>query len=296
MRLAISYEKLSRIARFSLALIAFAWPVVAVAQSTPPLVYVVTSQQFGTLELATGLFHPIGSGTFPNALANLVWKNGSLLSLDTASGDLVEINPATGDIKHIGPTGMGVCGAGSCAFALGEARGTLYSTDLSNNIYSVNPYTGAATLLRATGIPADPHTPLTFTCDGGTFCLCDEGLYNMGGKLYATFDSFAIDPTRTLPNRPYEYVPPGLYQIDPSTGAATFVAPTDWQLTALLDVDGKFYAFRGVIDGFNFDFGFPVAHTELVTLDLKTGQTNKLIDIDPSIGPIFGAAPVRNPH
>ena len=225
MRLAISHEKLSRIARFSLALIAFAWPVVAVAQSTPPLVYVVTSQQFGTLELATGQFPPIDSGTFPNALANLVWKNGSLLSLDTASGDLVEINPATGGIKHIGPTGMGFCGPGSCAFALGETRGTLYATDLSNNIYSVNPDTGAATFLRATGIPPDPHTPLTFTCDGGTFCLGDEGLYSMGGKLYASFDSFAIDPTRTLPNRPYEYVPPVCTKSIPPQGPQPLLLP-----------------------------------------------------------------------
>jgi hypothetical protein len=266
----------------------------AASASASPLVYVVTaSQQFGTVDLATGKFNPIGNGT-PDALSNLVWwKNRTLLTLIASGsniGSLAKINPVTGEETVIGQTGLGFN-----AFDLGEVGGKLYLTDFSNNIYSVDPETGIATAIGATGMPPDPTIPFTFNSDG-TFNLCDEGLYSMGGKLYATFDSFAIDPTRTLPNRQYEYVPPGLYQIDPSTGAATFVAPTDWRLTALLDVDGNFYAFRGVIDGFNFEFGFPVAHIELVTLDLKTGQTNKLIDIDPSIGPIFGAAPVRNPH
>jgi hypothetical protein len=90
------------------------------------------------------------------------------------------------------------------------------------------------------------------------------------------------------------HVYPALYQIDPATGVATFVAKTDLLLSALVEVDGKFYAFRGVLDGFNFTFGFPVAHADLVTLNLETGKTNKLTDIDHSVGPIFGAAPVRS--
>ena len=114
----------------------------------------------------------------------------------------------------------------------------------------------------------------------------------MGGKLYATFDSFAIDPNRTPPTRAHEFVYPALYQVDPLTGAATFIASTSWQLSASVEVEGKFYPFRSVIDRFNFDF--PVGHAELVTLDLSTGKIHKLTDVDHSVGPIFGAAPVRS--
>ena len=64
-------------------------------------------------------------------------------------------------------------------------------------------------------------------------------------------------------------------------------------LTSLVDVDGKAYAFKGVLDGFDRTYDFPVAHSELMRLDLTNGKTVKLIDIDPSVGPIFGAAPIR---
>jgi hypothetical protein len=48
-----------------------------------------------------------------------------------------------------------------------------------------------------------------------------------------------------------------------------------------------------VIDGFDWSIDVPISHAELVTLDLKTGKTNKIADIDPGLGPIFGAAPVH---
>jgi hypothetical protein len=168
----------------------------AATASAGPLAYVVTlSQQFGTVDLASGRFQPIGKPTL-DSMSDLVWWHGSLLSL-TATGDhvgsLVKINPATAEITYLGPTGLGYN-----AFSLAEVRGKLYLTDFSNNLYSVNPATGAATPVAGTGIPPDPHVPFTFNNDG-TFNLCDEGLYGIGGKLYATFDSFAIDPVQTPP-------------------------------------------------------------------------------------------------
>lgn len=54
------------------------------------------------------------------------------------------------------------------------------------------------------------------------------------------------------------------------------------------------YAFKGVLDGFDHTYNFPIAHNELVTLDLATGETTKITDIDPSIGVIFGAASVTS--
>lgn len=260
--------------------------------SAAPFVYVVSAtQQFGIVDLANGQFQPIGNGT-PDGLANLVWWHGSLLSLATTgtdAGDLVKINPATGKETIIGQTGLGFN-----AFDLAKVRGKLYLTDFSNNLYSVDPESGIARPISATGMPPDPDIPFTFNSDG-TFNLCDEGLYGIAGKLYATFDSFAIDPTQTPPTTAHEYVSPRIYEVDPFTGATRIIANTDWQLSSIVEMDGRTYAFRAVIDGFDFNFNFPIGHAEIVALDLRTGQTSKVADIDPSLGlgPIFGATSVQ---
>jgi hypothetical protein len=251
-----------------------------------PIVYVVNaSQQFGTVDLAAGSFHAISNT--PAAQSNLVWgPDGSLLSLSVSgnlAGNLVRINPVSGVVTSIGPTGLGFN-----AFDLAEVRGKLYLTDFSNNIYSVDSQTGAATLLRATGMPPDPTIPFTFD-EQGNLNLCDESLYAVGGKLYATFDSFAVDPKNLAITT---HVPPALYQIDPSTGDATSVGPTDLQLGASVEVNGQFYAFRLVITAISD--GFPQAHSQLVRLDLASGKTSFMRNIDPAAGPIFGAAPVRS--
>ena len=260
------------------------------AASAAPLVYVVTvTQQFGTLDLASGQFRAIGNST-PDALSNLVWWKGALLTVTISGpniGSLARINPATGEETIIGQTGLGFN-----IFDLGAARGNLFVTDLNNNIYSVDPDTGVATAITATGMPPDPTIPFTFN-DDGTFNLCDEGLYGANGKLYATFDSFALDVTKAPPSRAHAHVAPALYQIDPGTGAAKFIAQTEWNLTALVAVDGRFYAFHGVIDGWDYTFDFPIAHAEVVRFNFVTGQTRKLADLDPSLGIILGAAPVR---
>lgn len=275
----------------------------AASASASPLVYVVTaSQQFGTVDLATGKFNPIGNGT-SDGLSNLIWfTDGSLLSLATTGSDagyLAKIDPETGEETALRPITYNGQPLGFNAFDLAEVRRRLYLTDFSNNLYSVDLATGNAKRVGAnsgtTGMRPDPNTPLTFNTDG-TFNLCDEGLYGFAGKLYATFDSYAIDPNATPPSRAHEYLSPYLWEIDPITGAATFIANSDWQLSAIVEANGRFYAFRAVIDGFDFTLGFPIVHAELVTLDLKTGKTQKLADIDPSLGPIFGAAPVRSPR
>jgi hypothetical protein len=261
------------------------------AADAAPRVYVVTvTQQFGTLDLASGQFHAIGNGT-PDALSNLVWWKGTLLTVTISGpniGSLARINPATGEETIIGQTGLGFN-----VFDLGAAGGKLFVTDLNNNIYSVDSDTGVATPITATGMPPDPIIPFTFN-DDGTFNLCDEGLYGANGKLYATFDSFALDVTKTPPSIAHAHVPPALYQIDPRTGVAKFIAQTEWNLTALVAVDGRLYAFHGVIDGWDSTFDFPIAHAEVVRFNFVTGQTRKLADLDPSLGIILGAAPVRH--
>ena len=197
----------------------FMCSLLAASANAAPGVYVVTlSQQFGTVDLATGQFTPIGSPT-PDGMSNLVWWNGSLLSLATTgahAGYLVKIDPATGQETVLRAITVNGQPLGFNAFDLAKVDRRLYVTDFSNNLYSVDFSTGAATPVGhsagTTGLRPDPNTPFTFN-DDGTFNLCDEGLYGFEGKLYATFDSYAIDPTKTPPTktpptRAHEYMSP----------------------------------------------------------------------------------------
>ena len=255
-------------------------------------VYVVSlaanGPQFGAVNLADGTFHPIGP-TAPVGLSSLVWWNGELLSLATSApypGYLVRIHPATGKIIPIGPTGQGFN-----AFDLVKVNGKLYMTDFQNNIYAVDPRKGAATLIAATGMPPDPNIPFTTNADG-TLNLCDESLYAVGGKLYATFDSFNVDLlTAAIDENPVDStVSPALYRIDPSTGEATQIGSTDLGVGATVELYGQFFALESPVNSVAGDF--PSGPIELHELDLTTGKSTFIREIDPSVGPIFGAAPI----
>lgn len=280
----------------SLALFVF-----ASSASAQSFVYVVNvapngTPEFGTVDVASGRFHYIATtqvdGTLVS-LSNLVWWNGSLLSLavsDPIAGYLVKINPATGHVTAIGGTGLSYD-----ALELAEANGKLYLTDFnvggaSQNLYSVDPSTGAATLIGATGIPADINPPFTTNADG-TLNLCDVSFYGIGGKLYATFDSFSYNQVTLQPS---EYasdpsISPALYQIDPGTGSTSLVGPTYVYLDAAVEVNGTFYAFDGVLTG--FPGGFPSAVSELEKVDVTTGAASFVRVVDGSAGLIVGAAP-----
>ncbi len=249
--------------------------IAASAQSN--LVYVVTmQQQFGTVDLSSGVFQPIGPPT-PEPVANLVWGPGGALYTITVSGNLDTINPLTGVVTVVGATGLGYN-----AFDLVGVNGKLYATDFSNSIYSVDPTSGLATLVGPTGMPADPAVPFSVNGDG-TINLCDESLYSYAGKLYGTFDAFMLDPN-TLTDT--TVVGANLYQIDPTTGSTTVVGPTQMNIGATVDMAGTFYAFHLMQSG-------PVLSSQVETLDLSTGKTTFVINVDPAAGAIFGVAPVR---
>ena len=267
--------------RMSVILVSLALFLCASASAQSWVYVVTTQQQFGVVNLASGAFHPIGPNT-PEGQSNLVWgTHGSLLSL-TYSGNLESIDPATGQTTVIGATGLGYN-----AFDLAEVGGKLYATDFSNNLYTVDKDTGAATLLRATGMPPDPSIPFSMNSDG-TINLCDESLYGFAGKLYATFDSFTIDPNSLVEN---PVVSANIYRINPSSGLATRMAPTALNLGASIELDGKLYAFKWVITAFT-QFG-PQVQTQVMTLDLSSGDTSFVTALDPAAGGIVGAAPVR---
>jgi hypothetical protein len=260
----------------------------ALALSTLPasagtISYVTNGFQFGTVDLANGVFTPVGPGT-PEGISGLApGPNGSLLTL-TYSGLLESINPATGVSAVIGPTGLADCSlptspcGPTSANMLGGLGGKTYVTDFRNDLYIVNPLTGAATLIGPTGIPALPFIPLSNNPDG-TFNAYDESLFSAGGNLYATFDAITVDPS-TFTITPV--ISPDLYRIDPSTGHATLVAPTAL-LGAVVDVNGTVYAFEG-------------ATSQVLALNLANGGTTVVSGFDPAAGIITGASPAAAPE
>jgi hypothetical protein len=265
----------------------FALVLFTTAAYADTLVYIVNgSQQFGTINLATGAFQQIGptqpeAGSFGLAAA----PNGSLVTF-AYSSNLYSINPATGSPTLVGPTGLAdcatptsPCGPTSSA-TLGNFAGKIYATDFQNNLYNVNSVTGAATLIGATGIPAIPFVAGSFN-DDGTINFYDEAIFGSAGNLYETFDAFVFDLNSFTVVK--TIVAPALYQIDPSSGLGTLIGTTDLGIGAVAGVDGTYYAFNdmtGQIEGLN----------------LANGSTSFISNFDPAAGVIQGAVPVPTPE
>jgi hypothetical protein len=261
-----------------------------VVASASPLVYVVSagltgSGQFGTVDLSSGAFTQIGPVEPDGYFGLAAGPNGSYLAL-TYAGNLDSINPTTGVPTRIGATGLGSCVIPdpSCgptsAFSMGAAAGNLYATDFNNDLYLINPQTGAATLLsQNTGLPPSPFVLGSQNPDG-TLNFADEAIWGSEGNLYITYDAFIFDPftfqvVSTL-------VAPELYRVDPTTGIATPIGATDLGIGGATVVNGISYEFNDLAG-------------QIATIDLSTGATTPIGFFDPSAGVIQGAAATPEP-
>jgi hypothetical protein len=270
---------MASLARLSSAALVKAESVYAIAFNLA-----TNDQQFGSVDLATGAFQQIRSGAGQEYRGLVSASNGSLLTLGF-DGNLTSINPATGLSTVIGPTGLSDCStpASPCgprsAGVFAAFGGTLYATDFSQNLYRVNPATGAATLVGATGMPAVPF-PSHFTSNpDGTGNAMTATLFAANGNLYATFDTDIIDPATGIAT---PGLPNNLYRIDPNTAVATLVAPTTQALTAVTQVNGISYAFN-------------VGTQELQSLNLANGGTSLIADVTPRPMYVEGATPTPEP-
>lgn len=172
-------------------------------------------------------------------------------------------------------------------------NGKLLSLSLSGNLDSVNPATGAVSVIGATGLgnlagvtaefkgtvyATDLYNNLyTLNTTTGAASLIgatglpicpslispvevsDETLFTANGKLYVTFDGLNL-ATSTVVDAP------GLYQINPATGVATLVGPTALGLQAVSQLNGSVY-------GFDFN---PAGPNSLLSLNLANGNTTFL--------------------
>lgn len=253
-----------------------------------PVVYTIgNNSQFGTMDLATGVFTKIAD-TPPiiQYLAN--GPNNSLLTM-SFDGNLSSINPATGAVSVVGPTGFGDCSGpvvanlSNCELSFGQALGKYYTTDFNNNLYTVNPLTGHVTFVGKTGIPALTFVPGIPAADG-SINFYNENLFGAGGKLYANFDTGHFQPPADPNSGPVftELTPPALYQIDPITGLSTKVADTTFGQITIANINGTIYS-------------FDANDRTIRTLDVTNGITTVLGNSDQNVGLVSGVAAVPEP-
>jgi hypothetical protein len=194
--------------------------------------YAVTDRgRFGTLDLETGDFTPVGVVAHQGYIGIGNLADGTLVGVD-GDNNFVQIDANTGAITIIGPTGISVSEAASLL------TGEQYAIDYENNLYQIDPSSGAATLVGATGIPGIDTTVYFANALAG-----DDA-----GNLYYIFEQGGANP-----------VPSTLYQLDLTTGAATAIGPS-----GITDIGGA-----GFVDGTLLAYGGQ-GHP-IFTIDLSTG-------------------------
>jgi hypothetical protein len=175
---------------------------------------VTNTGRFGTLDLDTGNFTPVGDVAHKgyNGIGNLA--DGTLVGVD-GDNNFLQIDSGTGAITIIGPTGINVYTNASML------TGEQYAVNEQNSLNQIDPSSGAATLVGDTGIGA---------IDVNNFA---NALAGDGTSLYYIYEQTGGNP-----------IPSTLYQIDPTTGAATAIGPTG--ATGLVGagfVNGTLYAY-----------------------------------------------------
>ncbi len=191
------------------------------------IAYMLTySDQFGSLDLNTGVFTQLGTPSqYP--LTGLGAAGGNLYSGLFDTSTLYQMNSANG--------GLTVIGSGSTLYwNTGSTTTGLYALDLDGvNLYSVNPATGATTLIGPTGTflqglatSLSTGSSTLYYSDGsflyslntttGAATLITSGGPTFGGLV---FENGVLWGGAYLGGG-------GIYTLDLTTGAATFVTFT----------------------------------------------------------------------
>jgi len=235
--------------------------------SSGPLAYAIagnapttSTAQFGILDSGTGAFH--GIADLPNSGQGIARDRQGKIYIVDSTNNLVRVIIGNGKTQLIGSTGVSTpspLGSLSVDVFASLATGELFLMDYSNNLYSVNPDTGAATLIGATGIPAivSPLYSSSLSAD------CKY--------LYFTIDEVDqnLDPL----------IPPSLYRIDPTTGAATYIGGTQGLLSGSGFIGGSLYGFS--IDEQALFGGTRSPH--VFRVNTASGAANLVSDLNVSI-------------
>jgi hypothetical protein len=193
-------------------------------------------------------------------------------------------------VSVVGPTGFGDCSGpvaanlSNCQLSFGSALGKYYATNFDNNLFTIDPQTGRATLVGNTGIPALTLLPGIPAADG-SFDFYNENLFEANGKLYANFDTGHFQPPADPNSDPVttQTRPAALYQIDPVTGLATRVSDTTFGQVTIANISGTIYS-------------FVAPDSSIRTLDVTTGRTTVISNSDENVGLVGGVAAVPEPR
>ena len=203
-----------------------------------PFVYVTSfTGQFGTVDVTTGVFASIGT-TIAGEIAGLGAK-----IYGTDGSNFVSVNPLNGVTTTIAALNVG-----ADEFSSSAVTGTIYLTSTDHKLYTVNPTTGATTLLGSTGLTDPPGNGLAISLIGG-----------QTSKLYATVNGF--DFSTFGPINP----PSRLYQLSTANGASSSIG-----LTGLPLADGSFTC-GIVINGVIYNFSFNGVTTKEYVINATTG-------------------------
>jgi hypothetical protein len=218
--------------------------------------------QFGTLDLGTGVFTPIGQTNQP--LVGLGYSNGTLFGLDS-TGDLLSINPfpATFGVTPVGASNL----PGSTFTVFTSLSGMLFAIDDTWTLFSINPATGAATSIGPINVGGNPLQPR------GGFGYADS-LAASANSLFFTLDLWTNTPGDVLASE--------LYRIDPATGSATALGPTGQEdFSGSVMIGGTLYAFTG-------NFAGSTAH-QIFTLNTSTGAATPYSSLQSAPASLYGA-------
>ncbi|MGO9275200.1 MAG: DUF6923 family protein [Terriglobia bacterium] len=183
-------------------------------------VQIEPNNAFGTIDLNTGVITLLANSSVE--LVDLAWAGGNLYGGN--GNTLYQVNPVNGTVSAVGS------GSISAYELMGFTPGGLFALDPSGNLYSVNPGTGATTLIGSIGLTLDPasislsvgSSTLYFQDDGTLYSLntstgaptrIGNTLFTFGGPVFENGTLFAV-----------QQYPKGIYTLDPTTGATTFVA------------------------------------------------------------------------
>ena len=231
-----------------------------------PLAYAVNFVgQFGSIDISSGVFTPIGPGT-PNGIDGIGGvPGGPFYGVDAATGHLLSIG-TNGSITDVGDTGTGGnFGPTGISINSSLTNGTLYGLDFQDRLVSLNPSTGAATILgTVAGLP-----PSEQVYQGNLA----TSLAGSGTDLFFTIE---------VPTGPFT-TGPTLFDINPLTRTST-----SHPLTGIDGVIGSGWI-NGQLIGFA-DTG------EIVQINTSTGVATVIGHYDSGITPdgppltgIFGA-------
>lgn len=244
------------------------------AAAACPLVYTINfSGQFGLIDLATGVFSPVGKG-LENTPSGLAGKaSGPFYTVDGVTGHLLRIGN-DGSVTDVGDTQTGPAMGPSGISLIGSTtNGTLYALDFSNRLYRINEKTGALTLLGFL-----PTLPVQIPQYDG---LMTTSLTGTADKLYFTIE---------ISDGP-EKVGPNLYTIDLFNLAVT--------VNSLDEFPGRVIG-SGFANGEYYLFG---EGGEIYRLDLSTRKFETVASYDsgqvdggPPFTGIFGIIPAIEPN